>query len=219
MREVIALAVFLSFSGFAIFLAARGRAGSFMTAILLAFSALSGWGIANYDWVQTVKWEVPGSEAFRTQLNVIREEAVAEIQRAGDARRSELKNTVAEAEVAAEKSEAREKSLETVLESALKAEERIKVYEQRLLELYGKDFAAKDNAWEASRSNHELALLLTRVAWLLLESRDNPGDERCQAAAQGIMDSLDEVMTIVIKDPEERMQFISEVMNSIPPRQ
>lgn len=219
MREVIALAVFLTFSGFAIFLAARGRSGNVLTAILLAFSVLSGWGIANYDWIRTVRWEVPGIEAFRNQLDEIREDAVMEIQKAADARGSELRTVVAEAEAAAEQSEARKRSLDASLEAALKAEERIKVYEQRLLEIYGTDFAAKDDAWEANRANHELALILTRIAWLLLESRDNPGDERCQLAVQGIKDSLDEVMMIVIKDPEERVRFISEVMNSIPPKQ
>jgi len=68
-----------------------------------------------------------------------------------------------------------------------------------------------------SRALSDLALLLTRVTWLQLQARDETDAKRRDAAVRQVMDHLDEIVDLVIEDPDARSEFVNSVMGSLPP--
>jgi len=72
----------------------------------------------------------------------------------------------------------------------------------------------REQAAAIYRASGELALVLARVIYLQSETKDSQG-RSVQAALQQVMDGLDEIVNIVLEEPEERARFVSEVLNSV----
>jgi len=219
MKESIGLLVFLAISGSAITLAVKKRTGNALTVILLVFSLVSGLGIANYDWIRKVEGRVPALEPFRKQVLSIKEDAVDEICNEVEAQKASISLLLSNAKEAHEDLEARKESMESLLAAITKLEESAREQEQKAGELNEKAEKMQGQLLAVHRASSELALLLTRVTWLLFEAREEYGAERSQAAIQKIMDGLDEIVNLVIVDPKAREDFVSDVMRSLPPRQ
>jgi hypothetical protein len=202
MREMIALLVFLVVAGLAIVLATKKRIGNPLAAILLAFSLISGWGIANYDWIKEVKWQVPGLAGFRKQITEMKESAVDDIGKETDEKRSSLGLLVSSVNDTLEQINSRKQEMEILSEAMKKTEEEIRAQEQKVKEL--------------NAGLSELALLLTKITWLQFQAVGEPSNARAQVVTQRVMDSLDEIVALVIPDPQARSQFVSSLMNSLP---
>ena len=219
MREIIGLMVFLTIAGSAITLSVKKWTGNALTAILLIFSLAAGWGIVNYDWIQKLEWQVPGLEPFERRVLSIKEDAVGEMFREIEIQKESVNRLVSHAKEVHEDLGVRKESLQSLLDTITKLEDVIKDQEQKARELSDKAQKMQDQLVAVHRASSELALLLTRVTWLNLEARDEYGIERAQAAVQRIMDELDQIVDLVIVDPGAKEEFISDVKNSLPPRQ
>jgi len=218
MKEIIGLLVFFTIAGSAVVLAVSKRTGNTLTAILLLFSMASGWGISNYDWIQTIEWQVPGLEVFQNQVQFIKEEAVEDLCNEVEVQKASIDMLLFNAEKTHEEMAARKEAMESLLAAVSRLEESIRAQEEEARELNDKAQKMEGQLVAIHHASSELALLLTRVIWLQFEARDEYGAEHAQAAVQKVMDGLDEIVNLVIVDPKARKDFIKGVMSSIPSR-
>jgi uncharacterized protein YhaN len=219
MKEVIGLLVFLTVAALAITLSVKKRTGNVLTAVLLVFSLVSGWGIANYDWIRKIEWQVPGFEPFQREVSAIKEDAVTDMCSQIEAQKESMAVLVSNAQEVHEDLGARKESMESLLEAINSLKENLVEQEQKAKELTERAEKMQAQLIAVHHASSELALLLARVTWLHLEARDEYGVERAQTAVQKIMDGLDDIVNLVILDPNEREAFISNVKSSLPPRQ
>lgn len=68
------------------------------------------------------------------------------------------------------------------------------------------------------KSSSDLALLITKVSWLQLQTKNEFGTERAQRAIKNINEDLNEIIKVVIPDEENRNKWINKLQNSLPPR-
>lgn len=230
MKEIVGLLAFMVISGSTITLAVMKRTGNALTAILLLFALLSGWGIANYDWIRNLQWQVPGFDVFQEQVLTTKEDAVGDICREVEAQKVSIglllsnatrthEDFLSKATQTQEDLGIQKDSLESLLIVIDDLEKSMRAQEQKAMELNDKAEKMQRQLIALHQASSELALLLTRVTWLQFEARDEYGVERAQAAVQKIMDELDVIVGLVLTDPKARKNFIAEVTQSLPPRQ
>ncbi len=219
MKLLVALAVFFMMAGFTFYLAGTQRIHAFVTAVLLTFSLLSGFVIANYDWLEGMRFEVPGLQLYQDQVRKIREEATQELRGEVEKQKRDLSNLLAEHADLTTRLEAQKKSIEAVLDSTRSLENELKEKEQALKDLAARAEQARDHMVAVQGQSSELALMLTRIIWLQFQAANQQTPERAEAAVRQIMDGLDEIVGLVIADPQARSEFVSGVMGSLPPPQ
>ncbi len=225
MKEVIALIVFVMIFGLTIILALRKRIENSLAAILLLFSLLSGWTIANYDWLQRLQWKVPGLEAFQKEIQNEKECALSDMEavltdlrKEVAAKKESLVLVASEADDVRVKVEEERKAAHASLENFKLLEATLRAEEANIRELSGRVESMGRQIESIHQASSELALSMARLVWLLLEAREEYGAERAQAAVRLIMDRLDDIVGVAIVDPNARAEFIADVMNSVPPR-
>lgn len=96
MKEVIGLIIFLSFSIIIIYLAVNKQIGTGLASILLGFSILSGFGIANYDLIKKIKWKDIEIETFEREINKIKQDALEKIEREVEKHKKEIEDLTIE---------------------------------------------------------------------------------------------------------------------------
>jgi hypothetical protein len=222
MKEMIGLAVLLTFAGTAIFLSVRGQIGSSLTAFILLFSLLAGWTTANYDWVARVRWEVPGLDSLRSAASSARQQTEVEKATALEEIAKEEKRSI-EALVLAtgeaqQKVGTRLKELQSLLDSIEKSQETVQQLERKINEDNTKNAQLRDQVMAIHAASCDLALSLTRVMWLHLQAKGGGDSERAKAAVQRVLDGLDDVVNLIIVEPEARSKFVSEVLETLPSR-
>ncbi|MFP5214208.1 MAG: hypothetical protein ACLGPL_12610 [Acidobacteriota bacterium] len=212
MREFIALLIFFSFSGLAVYLMVKKITGNTMTVILLTFSIFAGLAAANYDWLQRARWEVPGFDNYQAQICAVRDKALEEVQKEAEGQKQSLSRLTAGATETDARMDAQRKTIESLIESLARSEERIREQEQRLKDIGNRAEQTRDQVASIHRSSSALALSLTRVAWLLVQAQEEAGNDRGEAAVGKLLNELDAIVNLVITDPKARTEFIAEVM-------
>jgi chromosome segregation ATPase len=218
MKELIAMSVFFLIAGTGIYLAVKKHTGTGFTAMLLLFSLISGLAIANYDWMNTLQWHVPGLEVYQEQVSLIRKAAMDDFCGQIQSREEELRSVLASVDDAQESLAVQRQSLESLLESVSRAQETMASGERNICELNARTEELERRILEIHNESGKLALSMTRLIWLLLEAREEYGEERAQLAVQKLLDEMDGIVSIVIVDPKARADFVKEVMHSLPSR-
>lgn len=219
MKEAIGLAVFAMMTVFSIGMAVGRRIHTPMLVILLLFGMASGWGIAHHDWIRHAQFQVPGFEMFQTQINQIKDDALYEMKKSAAAERDAIASLLATGEDIRQKLSTEGKAAEDMIEAVKAAEEILKARELSSRDASEQALAARDQMIAMQQNIAEISLALTRIIYLSLEARDQYGQERAQAAAQQIMDNLDDLVSLCIADPQARTDFVRGVTSSLPPRQ
>lgn len=219
MKEGIGLAVFAMVSVFAIGMAVGKRIHTSMLVVLLLFGMASGWGIAQHDWLRHVQFQVPGFELFQARIAQIREDSLYEMKKSASAEREALSSLLEKSEEIQQRLATESKTADDLVETIRIVEENLKERERRINEMGDQTQTARDQMVAVQQAVSELSLALTRIVYLSLEAKDQYGQERSQMATRQIMDSLDELVSLSITDPQGRADFILGVTSSLPPRQ
>jgi septal ring factor EnvC (AmiA/AmiB activator) len=217
MKVLVGLSVFFLMSGLTFFLAGTQRIHAFVTSVMLVFSLLSGFVIANYDWLERLRFEVPGLQIFEDEVARIREDVAKDIRLETERQKTELASLAAHQEELSARLESQKKSMEALLESIHSAERELKDREQMVKEGIARVEQTRDQIVAIRNESAELALMLTKLIWLQSQADGRPDPERAEAALRQVMDGLDAVVGLVIPDPQARSEFITGVMSSLPP--
>lgn len=217
MKVLVGLSVFFLMSGVTFYLAGTQRIHTLLTTIFLMFSLLSGFVIANYDWLERLHFEVPGLQVFEDQVAKIREDAARDIRGEAERQKKDLASLAVRQEELSARFESQMKSMEALLDSIRTAERELKDREQVVKDGIARVEQMRDQIVAIRDESAELALTLTRLIWLQSQSTGQQNPERAEAALRQVMDGLDAVVALVISDPQARSEFISGVMGSLPP--
>lgn len=215
MQVLVGLAVFFMMSGVAFYLAGTQRIHASVTAVLLFFSLLSGFVIANYDWLERLRFEVPGLQVYKDELGAIREEAARGLRAEVLQRKGELSTLLAEHGELTAQLESRKKDIETILEALRRLDGELKEREKTLRDLVARAEQSRDQMVAIQNQTSELALMLTRTIWLQVQAAHHQNPEVAEAAVREVLDGLDAIVALVISDPKARSEFVSGVMSSV----
>jgi len=215
MAVLVGLAVFFMMAGWTFYLAGTQRIHASVTAVLLCFSLLSGFVIANYNWLERLRFEVPGLQVYEDEVTRIREEAARRLRAEALEQKREFSDLVAEHGALTARLESQKKNVETVLESLRSLDGELKEREKALKDLVARAEQARDQMTAIQSQTSELALMLTRVIWLQIQAAHQQNPELAEAAVREVLDGLDAVVGLVIADPQARNEFVSGVMNSL----
>ena len=214
MNEWIALSVFLIFSFSTLFLVVKGRIGNGAAMVFLSFSILAGWGIAGYDRLRG-NWAGESTiDDFRTAAEAAKADMLTELRKEAEAHKSSMELMVKAVDSSRDRIDAQARVVESAVEGMRKIEEGIRREGEKSRELHENLVLLREQAAAIYRASGELALVLARVIYLQSETKDSQG-RSVQAALQQVMDGLDEIVNIVLEEPEERARFVSEVLNSV----
>lgn len=219
MKLLVGLTVFFLMTGFTFYLAGTQRIHAFVTGVLLTFSLFSGFVIANYDWLERLRFEVPGLQTYQEQVVKIRESAAQELRNEAEQQKKEILDLLAEHEALTSRLESQKSRMDALLESIRSAETELQGREQVLKEMVARGEQTRDQVVAVQNASSELALMLTRMIWLHVQAANQQGPERMEAAVKQLMDGLDAMVGLVIPDQQARSEFISGVMSSLPPAQ
>ena len=76
--------------------------------------------------------------------------------------------------------------------------------------------ASESRLMELNRANKDLALLLTKMTWLQVVTKNEFGGPRSTAAIQEIERELNRLVTIAIPNAAERNSWVQQLMSSLP---
>ena len=215
MKVLVGLAVFFMMSGFAFYLAGTQRIQALVTAVLLSFSLLSGFVIANYDWLEKLRFEVPGLQVYEGEVARIREEAALGLRTDVLEKKRELSELLAEHGELTAQLDAQKRKIEAVLETLRGLDNDLKEREKNLRELVSRAEQSRDQMAAIQSQSSELALMLTRTIWLQFQASHQQNPEMAEAAVREVMNGLDAIVGLVIADPQARSEFVSGVMGSL----
>ena len=77
---------------------------------------------------------------------------------------------------------------------------------------------AKAQIESLNHASNELALLLTKITWMQLETKSEFGTKRVQVAVQQIFEDLNKVLEVIIPKSQERQKWIEELRKLLPVR-
>lgn len=212
MKEILGLVVFLLLTGTAVWMAVSRRVSNGFAAGVLVFALVSGWTIANYDWIRTAKWEIPGAADALKRISEARDATLAEIRKESQDRKNALDSLASGVIESSEKVALQRKEIDAIMED-------LKAREQKITALSEKIGQSVEQAAALQRASSDLSLLMTKAIWLQTEAKDEYGEDRAQVAMEELLNQLDEVVKLAITDADARAKFTSSVMNSLPPRQ
>ena len=199
MKEIMGLVVFLSFGAIVLYLGVTRMINATFTVFLLLVFLGAGFVIANYD---VINFRIKGLgvelEAFKKEIAVVKEQAVAELQAELAKQRESVTLLIANANDTRERIEEEKEKLETLTAQSLQTKERIEALNE---------------------ASSELALLLSKITWLQTVTKSEFGTERSRIATEQMLEDLDRLLVIIIPNAQEREEWIRQLTESLPPRE
>lgn len=218
MKEIIALIVFLSFAIVTIYLATTKQIDAKLTIVFIIFSLLAGFLIANYDFIKRFKWKDVELETFQRDVTTVKEQALDEIRKEVEDQKQSIKFLITNANDTRDKLELQKKAVESLIETVKKTEKSVDTQKETVEALNKRAEDTKKQIEILHRASSELAILLTKITWLQLETKSEFGTDRAQAAIQKITEDLNKIIVVVIPNDQERAKWIQELQKSLPPR-
>lgn len=211
MKETIAILFGVCLTIFTLYLILTKQIDAKISVVLLIFALIAGLGIANYDIIKKIKWKDVELETYERKVQDIKEGALHEIEREVVNHKESISLLITSLNDTREKINAQRKAVESLVE-------KISQQEQRLQDLTNKADSTKNRIEILHKASSDLALLLTKITWLQIETKNEFGTNRGQKAIEQILNDLNRIVAVVIPDPQERNQWIGELRSSLPPR-
>ncbi len=218
MKEIIALIVFLSFAIVTIYLATTKHINTKLAIIFCLFSLLAGFLVANYDFIKKFKWKDLELETFERDVTTVKEKALDEIRKEIGDQKQSIKFLITNANDTRDKLEVQKKAVESLIDTVKKTEKSVEVQKANVEALNKRAEDTKRDIEILHKASADLALLLTKITWLQIETKSEFGTERAQAAIKSITEDLNRIIIVIIPNDQERVRWIQELQRSLPPR-
>jgi len=211
MKQTIALLFGICVTIFTLHLIVTKRIDSKISVVLLIFALIGGFVIANYDIIKKMKWRDLELETYERKVHDIKVDALEEIEQEVSNHKQSIAMFIANLNDTREKIDAQKKAVESLIK-------KISHQEQSLQDIASKADKTKDRIEILNKASSDLALLLIKITWLQIETKNEFGTERVRKATEQILKELNEIVSIVIPDPQEKSRWIQELQSSLPPR-
>lgn len=210
-KETVAILFGVCVTIFTLYLIVTKQIDAKISAVLLIFALIGGLGIANYDIIKRIKWKDIELETYERKVQDIKEGALHEIEREVINHKESISLLIANLNDTREKIDAQRKAVKLLVE-------KISQQEQRLQYLANKADSTKNRIEILHKASSDLALLLTKITWLQVETKSEFGTNRAQKAIEQILNDLNRIVAVVIPDTQERSRWVGELQSSLPPR-
>jgi len=209
MQETIAIFFGLCLIIFTLYLIITKKIDWKISAVLLVFALIGSLGIANYDIIKRIKYKDIELETYERQVQTLKEDVLQEIKRDVVNHKDSISLLIASLNDTRAKIDIERKAVESLVE-------KIGTQEQNSQDLTTKAESTKNRIEILNKASSDLALLLTKITWLQIETKNEFGTNRAKKATEQIIDELNRLVAVVIPDPQERGQWIEELQSSIP---
>jgi len=215
MKELIAFLIFFCISCISIYLSVIKKIDSKILIILLVFAIFSGLALVNYDIIKKIKFgSTLGSievETAKKEIFETKETALKEISSEVKGHEESIRLLISDANDTKDK-------IENLIKIATDLDNNI--VEQKK-EILGINKFAENTKKEIERLNAasaQIALILTRIGYFTLETRNEFGTTRVKKVIQEITNDLNKIVPMIIPDNEERAMWIKDLQNILPPK-
>ena len=224
MKLIIGLLIFICVTVLTMYFAVTKRFDYKLTIIFLAFAIMAGFVAANYDVVRHLKFGHEGLEvetkAAKLEIAGAKTSALAEINTEMKSQKEAIQLLVSNANDTYDKLGDQEKSLTELVNSGTALQKRIEEQKQEVIKLNQDSQAAKKEIEKLNEASRRIALALVKATYLTLETKNEFGNSpRITKAMAEIEKELNQVLPMVIIDPQERKQWIQQLQQSLPKRE
>ena len=211
MKEIIALLVFILVAAITIYLSVTKQITIRLTITFLVFAIFSGLAVANYDFLKKMKWKDFEIETFERKVQSVKEIALEEIHKEIDSQKESIKLLISNANNIQEKIEVQKQIIK-------KTQEEIDDQKSNLESLNTRAESTERRIQTLHKASSDLALLLTKITWLHLETKSEFGTDRAKTAINQINVELNKIIQAIFPEQGERNAWILELKNSLRPR-
>ena len=217
MKEVIALFLFLCFSIPIIRLSTKGRIPLKLTITLLVFSLITGIVVYNHDMIYRIKGLGLEIETAKKEITGFKKSALDEISKEVKDQKASIGLLISNATNTSEKIERQKEALGNLIKKAADLQTKIEDQKKKLIGLNASAEKTKKDIEMLDYASRQIALILVRVTYFTLETKDEFGTDRAKKATKEMLKDLDELTRIIIPDQEERSAWTKTLKTTLPP--
>lgn len=218
MQPLIACFIFIAIAASAIYWAVTKRIGLGLTTILLCFSILSGFMVANFDLVRKLRWGNIEVETAKREITEAKESAIKEIVTEVKEQKESIKLLISNANDTREKIEKQKEALNDVIRKASDLQNKIEEQKKKIVELNQSAEKTKGEVEKLNLASAQIALILVRATYFTIETKSEFGTDRATKAIQEVLNDLNKILPMVILDGKERADWIKKLQATLPPR-
>lgn len=218
MKEILGLLFLICLTVVAIYLTVTKQIETRHLVALLLFAALASFGIANYDFIKRFRWKDVEIETFERQVTAVKQEALDEIKKQVQESKESIRFLISNANDTRDRLEQQAKAVNDLLEKIQVAEREVAQSRQEVEAVRRRADEVRVRIEQLNKASSDLALLLTKITWLQVETRNEFGTARAQAAIAETVNEINRIVAVVIPDARERQRWIEQLQRSLPPR-
>jgi hypothetical protein len=224
LKSIIGLLIFICVVAITVNLAVTKKIDNKLTVILLIFAICAGFVAANYDIIEHLKVR---SEDFEVEVKTAKREidtsktsALAEIGKEVESQKESIRLLISNANDTSDKLEAQGKSFTELIDKATALQKRIEEQKQEVVKLNLDSQAAKKEIEKLNEASSIIALTLTKATYLTLMTKGEFGSSaRLKKVNAELEKDINQVLPMVIPDPQERKRWIEQLQDILPKRQ
>lgn len=186
--------------------------------ILLCFSIVSGFMIANYDLVTKLSWGSIGVETAKREITEAKESAIREIAAEVKEQKESIRLLISNANDTRERMEKQKEALNDVIRKASDLQNKIEEQKKRIVELNQSAEKTKKEIENLNLAAAQIALILVRATYFTIETKSEFGTDRATKAIQEVLSDLNKILPMVIPDERERADWIKRLQTTLPSR-
>lgn len=218
MREIVALLFLISLALVAVYLNDRRPIEFRAFVALLVFAAVAAFGIENYDFIKRLRWKDVEIETFERRVTTVKQEALDEINKQVSDQKDSIRLLISNANDTRSLLELQTKAVKDLLEKVGVAQREVAQSRQDVEGIKHRADEVRARIEELNKASSDLALLLTKITWLQIETRNEFGTARAQKAIDETLKDLNRIVAVVIPEPRERQRWIEQLQRSLPSR-
>ena len=224
MKCIIALLIFICIVAITMHLAVSQKIAHKLTVTLLIFALLAGLSAANYDIIEYFKvrgedFEVEVKTAKR-EIDTSKTSALAEIGEEVKSQKESIRLLISNANDTSEKLEDQGKSLGNLIDKATALQKKIEEQKQEVVKLNLDSQVTKQEIEKLNEASSIIALTLTKATYLTLMTKGEFGSSaRLKKVNAELEKDINQVLPMVIPDPQERKRWVEQLQDILPKRQ
>jgi chromosome segregation ATPase len=219
MKEMIALIVFVVVAATTIFLAVRKKISGKLAALLLGFSIVAGYAIANYDIIQLIKWGNFEVQTAKKEISEAKQSALADISNEVKGQKESIRLLLTSVNDTREKLEEQKRALAGIVNTATELQKKIEEQKNVVLTLNNDARRTRDEIRKLNDASGQIALIMVKANYLTLSTKNEFGGLRSQKAIQEIENDINRLLPLVIPDSQQRAKWIQDLQTILPARQ
>lgn len=215
MQEILGLLFLVGFAITAIYLVVAKRIDLGAFVALLVFAFAGAFGIANYDFIKRLRWKDVEIETFERRVTTVKQEALDDINKQVRAQKDSIQLLISAANDTRSRLESQTKAVNDLLEKVQTTQREVAQSKRDVEAVRRRADDVRVRIEALNKASSDLALLLTKITWLQIETRNQFGTPLAQKAIEETLKELNRIVAVVIPDPAERTRWVQQLQNTL----